>query len=114
MVLAMMGALLLPTSGLLRGLNGIMSNAKFRGSKNIVQFCKAVMATPDYQTAAAAGALTMLVRTPSWQPWPGDEIVGVLPRNRCEVEADDKPSSGGIFTSLIPETCKTNTGQART
>jgi hypothetical protein len=46
------------------------------------------MSTPDYRTAAALGALCMLVRTPNWRPRDGDIIKDIIARNRCLEDQD--------------------------
>jgi hypothetical protein len=73
-LLALVCSLLFPASGLLRGLNGIVRHARFR-KKN---------PKSDYQTAAAAGALCMVVRTKSWRPCAGDKILDVILRGKCK------------------------------
>ena len=82
-LLAMLGALLLPTSGLLRGLSSIMRLGTFYGrSFSLKGLWKAATSAPDYKTAAASGALCMLVRTSKWQPRDGDVIKEVITTNR--------------------------------
>lgn len=100
MILAILGALLLPTSGLVRGLNGILRHAKFRGVKGFKGGFKSLFATPDYQTAAAAGALIMLVRSSKWEPRSGDVIAGVIPRNRDEMQLRNKRNIRVINSEL--------------
>lgn len=73
---ATVGALLMPTSGLIRGINSIARNAKFKRKT----FWKAAWCDTDYQTAAAAGALCMVVRKKSWKPYPGDKLSNVMLR----------------------------------
>lgn len=46
------------------------------------------MSAPDYRTAAASGALCMLVRTANWRPRDGDVIKDVIARNRCLEDRD--------------------------
>lgn len=105
MLLAMLGALLLPTSGLIRGLNGIIRNGKFLGRGfGLKKIWAAATSTPDYQTAAASGALCMLVRTPKWQPRERDEINEVILRNRYTLDAQSAKDSedsttGATFVS---------------
>lgn len=99
-LLAMLGALLLPTSGLLRGLNSIMRLGTFYGRGiGPKALWNAAMSTPDYKTAAASGALCMLVRTWNWQPRKGDVIKDVVPTNQEDRdlgELEDQSSAGGI------------------
>jgi hypothetical protein len=80
-ILALISALLLPTSGIIRGLNGVLRNASFRKRG----FCRAISRGSDYQTAAAAGALCMVVRTKFWRPQTGDEILDVILRGKCSM-----------------------------
>lgn len=58
--LTLLGALVLPLSGVLRGLNAIYSCAVF--------------GTTPLETAAKAGALCMVVRNDNWKPKSGDRI----------------------------------------
>jgi hypothetical protein len=101
-LLAMLGALLLPTSGLLRGLSSIMRLGTFYGRGfSLKGLWKAAMSAPDYRTAAASGALCMLVRTANWRPRDGDVIKDVIARNRCLEDRDlreleDHSSAPGI------------------
>jgi hypothetical protein len=74
------GALLIPTTGLIRGINSIARNAKFKRKR----FWTAVWRDPDYQTAAAAGALCMVVRKKSWKPYPGDKLSNVMLRDEVK------------------------------
>jgi hypothetical protein len=80
LLVATVGALLIPTSGLIRGINSIARNAKFK-RKN---FWRAAWRHTDYQTAAAAGALCMVVRKKSWKPSPGDKLLNVLLRDEVK------------------------------
>lgn len=75
-VIATIGALLIPTSGLVRGLNSILRNAKFK-RRGIIS---ALYHDPDYDTAAASGSLCMVVRKKSWKPYPGDKVSDVILR----------------------------------
>lgn len=77
---ALLFALLLPTSGLVRGLNGVLRHARFRKTG----FCRATFRRSD-QTAAAAGALCMVVRTKSWRPQTRDEIFDVILREKYSI-----------------------------
>lgn len=77
LVIATVSALLIPTSGLIRGINSIARNAKFKRKR----FWTAAWRDPDYQTAAAAGALCMVVRKKSWKPYPGDKLSNVFLRD---------------------------------
>jgi hypothetical protein len=93
-LLAMLGALLLPTSGFLRGLTSIMRLGTFYGRQfSLKELWKAAMSTPDYRTAAASGALCMLVRTPNWRPRNGDIIKDIIARSRC---LEDHSAAPGI------------------
>jgi hypothetical protein len=74
---ATLGALLIPTTGLIRGINSIARNAKFKRKR----FWTTPLSDPDYQTAAAAGALCMVVRKKSWKPYPGDKLSDVILRD---------------------------------
>jgi hypothetical protein len=81
-LLAVLGASLLPTSGLLRGLSSFMRLGTFYGRGfSLKGLWKAAMSTPGYRTAAASGALCMLVRTPNWRPRDGDVIKDTIARN---------------------------------
>jgi len=60
--------------GLRRGLNGVLRCANFRRKG----FWAAVTGGSDYQTAAAAGALCIVVRRKTWIPRQGDDISGVF------------------------------------
>jgi len=80
LVTATVGALLIPTSGLIRGINSIARNAKFKRK----DFWRAAWRHTDYQTAAAAGALCMVVRKKSWKPYPGDKLLNVMLRDEVE------------------------------
>jgi hypothetical protein len=71
-------ALLIPTFGLIRGINSIARNAKFKRK----DFWRAAWRSPDYQTAAAAGAFCMVVRKKSWKPYPGDKLSNVILRDK--------------------------------
>lgn len=81
-LIAAFGALLIPTTGLIRGINAIARKAKFKRKK----FLSAVFRDPDYQTAAAAGALCMVVRKKSWKPYPGDKLCNVVLREKSEAK----------------------------
>jgi hypothetical protein len=74
---ATLGALLIPTSGFIRGINSIARNAKFKRKG----LWGAAWRDTDYQTAAAAGALCMVVRKKSWKPYPGDKLSNVILRD---------------------------------
>ena len=76
-LIAAFGALLIPATGLIRGVNAIARNAKFKRNK----FFSAIFRAPDYQTAAASGALVMLVRKKSWRPYLGDKVSNVILRD---------------------------------
>ncbi len=80
LIAATLGALLIPTTGLIRGINAIARNAKFKRKR----FWRAVWRDNDYQTAAAAGALCMVVRKKSWEPYPGDKLLDVMLRDEVE------------------------------
>ena len=83
-ILAMLGALLLPTSGLIRGLSNIIRlGALYEREFSVGGVWKALKSTPDCRTAAASGALCMLVRKPNWQPHCGEIIKDIIERNRC-------------------------------
>lgn len=61
----------------------------------------AASSTPDYKTAAASGALCMLVRTGSWRPREGDVIKDVIAKNQRLKDRDlrelkDHSSTSGI------------------
>jgi hypothetical protein len=79
-IIATFGALLIPTSGLIRGLNAILRCAKFSRKR----FWSAMIRDPDYDTAAASGSLCMVVRRKSWQPYPGDKLPGVILREQSK------------------------------
>lgn len=81
-LIAAFGALLIPTTGLIRGINAIARNAKFKHKK----FLPSLFRDPDYQTAAAAGALVMVVRKKSWKPYPGDKLSSVVLREECKAK----------------------------
>jgi hypothetical protein len=85
-VIAAVGALFVPASGLVRGINAIIRNAKFKRRS----FWKALFRDPDYQTAAQAGALCMVVRRRSWKPHPEDKVVDVLLRSKCKAKTGGK------------------------
>jgi hypothetical protein len=87
-LIAAFGALLIPSTGLVRGVNAIARNAKFKRKR----FWSALFQDPDYQTAAAAGALCMVVRKKSWKPCPGDRLSNVVLRD----EAQSKSYSKGV------------------
>lgn len=74
--LALLGALILPLSGVLRGLNAIYSCAVF--------------GTTPLETAAKAGALCMVVRNDNWKPKSGDKIkdpkIIFLPRDIAQAQ----------------------------
>ena len=76
-LIAAFGTLLIPTTGLIRGVNAIARNAKFKRRK----FWSALSRDPDYQTAAAAGALCMVVRKKSWKPYLGEKVPNVMLRD---------------------------------
>jgi hypothetical protein len=80
LTIATVSALLIPTTGLIRGINSIARNAKFKRKR----FCAAALSDPDYQTAAAAGALCMVVRKKSWKPYPGDKLSHVMLRDEVK------------------------------
>jgi hypothetical protein len=80
LVIATLGALLIPTTGLIRGINSIARNAKFKRKC----FWRAIWRDVDYQTAAAAGAFCMVVRKKSWKPYPGDKLLNVMLRDEVE------------------------------
>jgi hypothetical protein len=85
-LIAAFGALLIPTTGLIRGINAIARNAKFKHKK----FLPAIFRDPDYQTAAAAGALCMVVRKKSWKPYPGDKVSNVVLRDEGQTKSYGK------------------------
>jgi hypothetical protein len=85
-LIASVGALLIPTTGLIRGINAIARNAKFT-RKN---FWHGLFHDPDYQTAAAAGALCMVVRKKSWKPCPGDKLSNVVLRDEVKAKEYNK------------------------
>src|SRR5438034_9844332 len=58
---AILYALVLPTTGIVRGLNAIFRRSRFPW-----------VGKTDLQTAARAGALCMVVRTEKWRPPRGD------------------------------------------
>jgi len=107
-LIATLGALLIPTSGLIRGLNSILRNAKFK-RKGILT---ALISDPDYETAAASGSLIMVVRTKSWKPYPGDRVSDVILREESrEVPAEgwalkkrnwDRKTKASVFYKLEP------------
>ncbi|KAM0302176.1 hypothetical protein ACHAO8_011611 [Botrytis cinerea] len=92
-ILAFVSALLLPTSGLIRGLNGVLRHASFRKRG----FGKAFSRGSDYQTAVAAGALCMVVRTKFWRPQTGDEISDVILRGKCSPPPDRKNADNNFL-----------------
>jgi hypothetical protein len=77
LTIATVSALLIPTTGLIRGINSIARNAKFKRKR----FWTAAWHDADYQTAAAAGSLCMVVRKKSWKPYPGDKLSDVILRD---------------------------------
>lgn len=85
-LIAAFGALLIPSTGLIRGINAIARNAKFKRKK----FLPALFQDPDYQTAAAAGALCMVVRKKSWKPYPGDKLSNVILRDEAQAKSYSK------------------------
>jgi hypothetical protein len=85
-LIAAFGALLIPTTGLVRGINAIARNAKFKHKK----FLSVLFRDPDYQTAAAAGALCMVVRKKSWKPYHGDKLSNVILRDEVQSKSYSK------------------------
>ena len=85
-LIAAFGALLIPTTGLIRGINAIARNAKFKRRR----FLPTLFRDPDYQTAAAAGALCMVVRKKSWKPYPGDKLSNVVLREESQAKTYSK------------------------
>lgn len=85
-LIAAFGALLIPTTGLIRGINAIARNAKFKRKR----FLPTIFRDPDYQTAAAAGALCMVVRKKSWKPYPGDKLSNVVLREESQTKSYSK------------------------
>jgi hypothetical protein len=76
----MMAALLAPFSGILRGCISI-ARGKIRGES-------------DLEHAARAGALCAVVRTKSWQPREGDEILGCQTRGNIKATQQNGPQTG--------------------
>ena len=64
---AFLTALLLPTSGLIRGLSAVAQCA--------------VSSNSDLETASKAGALCVIVRSGDWKPMDGDRIEGISVKN---------------------------------
>jgi hypothetical protein len=85
-LIAAFGALLIPTTGLIRGINAIARNAKFKHNR----FLPTLFRDPDYKTAAAAGALCMVVRKKSWKPRPGDMLSNVILRDEGQPKTYSK------------------------
>lgn len=79
-LVAAFGALLIPSTGLIRGINSITRNAKFKHKR----FWPALFRESDYETAAAAGAFCMVVRKKSWKPYVGDKLSNVVLREESE------------------------------
>jgi hypothetical protein len=66
----MLGALLVPTVGILRGIEAIISLAKLSKS--------------DLHMAARARALCMVVRTDEWRPYSGDKTYAILATRQAQ------------------------------
>jgi len=81
-LVAMVTALLYPTSGVIRGLNAILQSAIF---------CKSPL-----KAACRAGALCMVVRGPDWKPRNGDMVRGL------KILQDNRVSSSVGLESSIP------------
>ena len=62
--IAVLLALLFPSSGIIRALDSIFRHSRFRNSNEL-------------RRAARAGALCMVVRAPGWTPIAGDVITGI-------------------------------------
>jgi hypothetical protein len=73
----MLGALLVPTVGISRGIEAIISLAKLSKS--------------DLHTAARARALCMVVRTDGWRPYSGDKTYAILATRQAQA------STGMVF-----------------
>src|SRR5438105_15068578 len=72
-LVAMVFALIYPTSGVIRGLDAILQRAIF---------CKSPL-----EAACRAGALCMVVRAPDWKPRNGDVVRGL------KIRQDNRVSS---------------------
>lgn len=75
-MMATIGALLIPSSGLIRGINSIARNARFKRKSFL-----AAWRDTDYQAIATAGAFCMVVRKKLWKPYPGDKLSNVVLRD---------------------------------
>ncbi|KIN03202.1 hypothetical protein OIDMADRAFT_195808 [Oidiodendron maius Zn] len=70
----MLGALLVPTVGILRGIEAIISLAKLSKS--------------NLYTAAQASALCIVVRTNEWKPYSGDKTYAILATKQTQAGID--------------------------
>ena len=90
-LVAMVSALIYPTSGVFRGLDAILQSAIF---------CKSPL-----KTASRAGALCMVVRGPDWKPRNGDVVRGLKIRDNrvsSNVELESIPSAAGDHGMIFP------------